>query len=69
MTCEEKDYIGNQLNIIQNKIHEDNLNRYAALLSVAVLSEEVRDFLERAVSVRRKELTPISPMAVGADFD
>jgi len=69
MTKQEKDYTQRQLNIIQNKIDEDLLNRYAALLSVANISKEVMDFLKRAVDMRRKELNPINPMAVGAEFD
>jgi len=69
MTLEEKKYIKRQLNIIQNKIDEELLNRYSVLLSVANISKEVRDFLDRAVDMRRKELNPISPMAVNGDLD
>ena len=69
MTKKEKDFTEHQLNIIENKIDEDLLNRYAALLSVANITQEVRDFLTRAVDMKRKELNPINPMAVQADFD
>ena len=69
MTLKEKDYIEKQLNIIQNKIDEDLLNRYAALLSMADISKEVKDFLKKAVNTRQKELNPVNPMAVGAEFD
>ncbi len=69
MTKKEKDFTEHQLNIIENKIDEDLLNRYAALLSVANITQEVRGFLTRAVDMKRKELNPISPMAVQADFD
>ena len=69
MTLEEKDYTEAQLHIIQNKRDEDHLNRYAALLSMADISKEVKDFLKRAVNTRKKELNHVNPMAVGAEFD
>ncbi len=69
MTLKEKDFIEDQLNIIQNKINEDALNRYATLLSVADISEEVKAVLKRAVDMREKELNPIDYLVVGAKFD
>ncbi len=69
MTLKEKDFIEDQLHIIQNKINEDALNRYATLLSVADISEEVKAVLKRAVDMREKELNPIDYLVVGAKFD
>ena len=69
MTNKEKDYIERQLNIIQNKIDEEMLSHYAALLSVANIGKEVKGFLTRAVDMRRKELNPIDPMVVNGDLD
>ena len=69
MTKEQRDYIAGQLEIIQDKIDEDNLNRYAALLSAAELSKEVLNFLVRAVDMRRSELNPLSPIVVNGDLD
>ena len=69
MTAKQKKYIEQQLNIIQNKLDEDDLSRYAALLSCADLDKEVLGFLVRAVDMRRKELNPIDPMVVNGDLD
>jgi len=69
VTKEQRDYIAGQLEIIQDKIDEDNLNRYAALLSAAELSKEVLNFLVRAVDMRRSELNPLSPIVVNGDLD
>ena len=69
MTKKEKDFLHQQLIIIQNKIDDDALNRYATLLSVAVMSKEVKDFLKRACDMRYKEMNPIDPIAVNGDLD
>jgi len=69
MTKKQKDYIKKQLLIIQNKTDEDALRRYEALLSGAELDKEVYEPLERACSMRRKELNPIDPMVVNGDID
>ncbi len=70
MTKKEKSYIQEQLDIIQDKMNEEELSRYATLLSAAYFSEEVSGFLKRAVDKRLEELKPThSPLVVGAEFD
>ncbi len=69
MTKKQRDYIEQQLYIIQFKADEDALRRYEALLSAAKLDKEVLNPLMRACSIRRKELNPIDPMVVNGDLD
>ncbi len=68
MTKKEKDYTNQQLSIIENKINEDMLSKYATLLSMSSMSKEVKDFLIRAVDMKKKELNPISPMVISSEF-
>ncbi len=68
MTKKEKDYTDQQLKIINDKIDEEMLSKYATLLSMSTMSEEVKAFLIRAVDMKHKELNPVCPMAVGSEF-
>lgn len=70
MTRPEKEFTEEQLNIIENKIDEDELNRYATLLSVAHLTEEIKSYLNRAVNRKLEDLNPsTSPMVENGDID
>ncbi len=69
MTRAEKEFIEEQLHIIDNKIDEDGLHRYATLLSVAHLTEEIRGYLKRAVDKKLEEMNPdTSPMVENGDI-
>ena len=51
------------------KIDEDGLNRYATLLSVADLTEDVKYYLKRAVDRKLEEISPsTSPMVENGDI-
>ncbi len=69
MTKKQKEFIEQQLHIIQNKIDDDALGKYATLLSMSNMSEEVKGFLTRAVDMRYKEINPIDPMVTNGDLD
>jgi len=69
MTKTEKQFVDDQRKIIESKTDEDNLNRYATLLSAADLSHEVRSRLEQAVEKKRKKFDPDCAMAVNGDMD
>ena len=69
MTKKQKDYISQQLVIIQNKEDDESLGKYAMSLDMASLSAEVKGFLTRAVDMRQKELHPLSPLVENGDLD
>jgi len=69
MTKEERDYTKGQLMIIDEKMDEDTLMRYSALLSAAHMSEKVKQYLKRAVTKKMEELNAPVPVVVSADFD
>lgn len=69
MTKTEKQFITDQLEIIDEKVDEDNLNRYATLLSVADLSDEVRGYLTRAVQKKREWFNPHDAFVVMGELD
>ena len=69
MTKTEKQFITDQIKIIDEKIDEDNLNRYATLLSAAPLTDEVRGYLKRAVNIQMKKLSHADAMVVMGELD
>jgi len=68
MTKTQKEYIAKQLEIIQEKIDNENLQRYASLLFSAQIDKEVKAYLDRAVTIRMKELNPSDSMVVAGDL-
>jgi len=68
MTKEQRDYIERQLNIIATKETEAELARYAASL-FKIGDDRTRQWLERAVEVRKEEIALALPMAVNGELD
>jgi len=68
VTEQQKDYIENQLHIIQNKSTIEELNRYQSLLYGASLEEWIKTTLLKACDVKRRSLDIPSAMVEMGDF-